>query len=56
VVIRDERGAIQGVRYDELAPLLVKEMQHEQQTIQAQTAQLGEVLQQLAELKKPICS
>jgi hypothetical protein len=52
LVIRDERGTVQGVRYDELAPLLVKEMQHQQQTIQVQAAQLGDVGRQLAELKE----
>lgn len=51
LVIRDEQGTIQGVRYDELAPLLVKEVQQEQRTIQAQTAQLGDVLRQLADLQ-----
>jgi len=28
-VIRDEKGQIQGVRYEELAPMLLSEMQHE---------------------------
>jgi hypothetical protein len=43
LVIRDAGGAVQGVRYDELAPLLVKEMQRE-------SAQLHEVREQLADL------
>jgi hypothetical protein len=40
LVIRDQAGKIQGVRYDELAPMLLNEVQKEQQTIVAQAAQL----------------
>jgi hypothetical protein len=45
LVIRDEAGAIQGVRYDELAPMLLNE-------VQQQKSQLREMQQQVAELKK----
>ena len=41
LVIRDEQGQIQGVRYDELAPLLLSEVQEQRRTI-------GGLQQQLA--------
>jgi hypothetical protein len=40
-VIRDEDGNIQGVRYDELAPMLLSEMQKEQATIAQQAQQVA---------------
>jgi Chaperone of endosialidase len=36
LVIRDEKGRIDGVRYDELAPMLLNEVQQQQQKIDAQ--------------------
>ena len=48
LVIRDEAGAIQGVRYDELAPMLLSEMQKQMQKIDAQAAEISELKQQLA--------
>jgi hypothetical protein len=36
LVIRDDAGTIQGVRYDELAPMLLNEMQKQQQQIAVQ--------------------
>lgn len=63
LVIRDVSGVIQGVRYDELAPMLLNEvqkqraelndMQHLKEQVGAQSALLQQVLQQLADLKKP---
>jgi hypothetical protein len=57
LVIRDDEGKIQGVRYDELAPLLLHEVQllDEKMAIQsraiaAQAKQLKEMHQQFAEL------
>ncbi len=48
LVIRDAEGKIQGVRYDELAPMLLNELQKEQATIAAQAqhalAQDAEIL------------
>jgi hypothetical protein len=44
LVIRDSAGRVEGVRYDELAPMLLNEMQQ-------QAAQLREVRQELVELK-----
>ncbi len=59
LVIRDDAGNIQGVRYDELAPMLLNELQKQQATIKAQAdkadAQAVEfraMQEQLAELKQ----
>jgi trimeric autotransporter adhesin len=40
LVIRDDQGKIQGVRYDELAPMLLNEMQEQQQKLAAEDATL----------------
>ena len=47
LVIRDAAGAIQGVRYDELAPLLLKEAQ-------TQNAQIAEMRKQLSVMQAAI--
>jgi hypothetical protein len=44
LVIRDEVGAVQGVRYDELAPMLLNE-------VQQQKAQLRDIRREVADLK-----
>jgi hypothetical protein len=41
LVIRDESGAIQGVRYDELAPMLLNEVQKQQHKLASQEARLA---------------
>jgi hypothetical protein len=41
LVVRDEAGQIDGVRYDEMAPMLLNEMQEQQQVIAAQSAQIA---------------
>jgi Chaperone of endosialidase len=41
LVIRDETGRIDGVRYDELAPMLLNEMQEQQKVMAAQSAQIA---------------
>jgi hypothetical protein len=51
LVIRDGTGRIDGVRYDELAPMLLNEAQRQQLTIAAQAAEIRELKQQMAELK-----
>lgn len=51
-VIKDNGDKIQGVRYDELAPMLLNEIQHQQQNISAQAAELSGMQHQLAELKE----
>jgi hypothetical protein len=44
LVIRDSHGKIQGVRYDELAPMLVNEMQRQRaEELERQRAELAEV-------------
>ena len=48
LVIRDASGRVQGVRYDELAPMLLNEMQKRNA---AQDAEMRDVKLQVAELK-----
>jgi trimeric autotransporter adhesin len=50
LVIRDEKGRIDGVRYDELAPMLLNEMQQQQRINSAQAAEIRELKGQAAEL------
>ena len=57
LVVRDESGHIQGVRYDELAPLLLHEVQRQRQTIAEQGRELRELQnlrKEFAELKAAI--
>jgi Chaperone of endosialidase len=51
LVVRNSSGRIDSVRYDELAPLLLNELQREQKALEAQTAQLHDLQMQLTELK-----
>jgi Chaperone of endosialidase len=55
LVIRDEKGRIDGVRYDELAPMLLNEVQQQRtqmtEKIDAQAAEIRDLKQQMAELK-----
>jgi hypothetical protein len=54
LVIRDGAGRIDGVRYDELAPMLLNELQKEHmqtsETNAAQTARIRDLEQQVAEM------
>jgi hypothetical protein len=54
LVIRDNSGKIQGVRYDELAPMLLNEMQQQHkllaEKLDAQAGEIRELKAQLAEL------
>jgi hypothetical protein len=57
LVLRDEKGRIDGVRYDELAPMLLNEVQHQQQKIAAQDqhsaaqdAEISQLKQQLTDI------
>lgn len=52
LVIHDKEGNIQGVRYDELAPMLLNEMQAETARIAALEQQNAAMKQQLAELSE----
>jgi Chaperone of endosialidase len=47
LVIRDATGRINGVRYDELAPMLLNEMQRQQDKIAMQAVQMRELRDQL---------
>jgi hypothetical protein len=51
LVIRNESGRIDGVRYDELAPMLLNEAQRQQRINEAQAAEMRDLKQQLVELK-----
>ena len=51
LVVRDNRGRIDGVRYDELAPMLLNEMQKEQATIAAQNRKIASLEQHLADIQ-----
>ena len=54
LVIRDKEGNIQGVRYDELAPMLLNEMQKERTTIAAQATEIQTLEAQNAETRKEL--
>jgi hypothetical protein len=43
LVIRDQTGKIDGVRYDELAPMLLNEVQAQQNKIAAMEQQLAQM-------------
>jgi flagellar capping protein FliD len=48
LVIRNDAGQIEGVRYDELTPILLRELQHQQQALTAQEKQFSAQAEQLA--------
>jgi Chaperone of endosialidase len=52
LVIRDEAGKIQGVRYDELAPMLLNEMQKQRKQIAAQNDKIQAQDEKFAQLIK----
>jgi endosialidase-like protein len=52
LVIRDNEGKIQGVRYDELAPMLLNEMQKEEATVAAQAVEIRDLKQQVAKVNE----
>jgi hypothetical protein len=52
LVIRDDAGKIQGIRYDELAPMLLNEMQRQQQKIATQEARAAAQDAEIRDLKK----
>jgi len=51
LVIRDQAGRIDGMRYDELAPMLLNEVQKQQSENAAEHAEIRNLKQQMAELK-----
>jgi len=50
LVVRDQNGRIDGVRYDELAPMLLNEVQKQEQRAVAQDAEISVLRAQLAEM------
>jgi hypothetical protein len=51
LVIRDQNGRIEGVRYDELAPMLLNEVQKQQSENAAQDAKIRSLEHQMTELR-----
>jgi hypothetical protein len=56
LVIRDGNGRIDGVRYDELAPMRLKEVQERQQEIATQDARNAAQGAQMEGLKQPLAA
>lgn len=54
LVIRDEAGTVQGVRYDELAPLLLNELQKQKSRMAMQANQLLAQDRQLRQLQEQV--
>lgn len=52
LVIRDEAGKIQGVRYEELAPMLLNETQQQRKALATQASELSDLKQQFAHMQK----
>jgi hypothetical protein len=52
LVIRDDKGVIQGVRYDELVPMLLSHAQKQQATIEAQAGHAAASTQRSRNLKR----
>jgi hypothetical protein len=52
LVIRDGKGQIQGVRYDELAPILLSQVQTLHQQLTAQADELGQLKLQMAQVQE----
>jgi hypothetical protein len=50
LVIRNESGQIEGLRYDELAPILLREVQQQQKMLADQAGQLRDLKQQFAQM------
>ena len=54
LVIHNTEGRIEGVRYEELAPMLLKEVQQQQQKFAAQEERIAAQAQQLSEVQKQL--
>jgi Chaperone of endosialidase len=52
LVIRGRKGEIEGVRYEELTPMLLNELQHQQGRLAAQQAELKAMRSQLGDLRR----
>jgi Chaperone of endosialidase len=51
LVVRDKNGRIDGVRYDELAPMLLNELQKQQKAAAAQTAEIQDLKKVVVEMQ-----
>ena len=54
LVVRDRSGRIDGVRYDELAPMLLNELQKQQRFNAAQAAQTGAQATRIESLERQL--
>jgi hypothetical protein len=54
LVLRDAAGRIDGVRYDELAPMLLNEAQEQKRTADAQTAVIAVQVAQLSDVQQQL--
>ncbi len=52
LVIRDEKGQVEGVRYEELAPMLLNEVQKQNARIGEQASKESDLEREVAELKR----
>jgi len=52
LVLRNDAGRIEGVRSDELAPMLLNELQQEHQRLESVQGQLADLTARLAELER----
>ena len=51
LVYRDAEGRVEGVRYDELTPILLNELQQQRRKLEKQADQLRDVQQELARMR-----
>jgi hypothetical protein len=56
LVIRNDQGRIEGVRYDELAPMLLNEMQKQEQKIDTQANTNAEQAAEIRDLKQQVAA
>jgi hypothetical protein len=54
LVIRDDKGKIQGVRYDELGPMLLNEMQKQRQKLAAQDQRAASQDEKISQLQEQL--
>lgn len=54
LVTRNEAGAIEGVRYEELTPMLLNEVQKQQRALASQRAEIEMLRQQFAQLREKV--
>jgi len=52
LVIRDDAGNIEGVRYEELAPILLGEIQQQKRLVDSQTAEIQQLKEEFEQLRE----